>query len=325
MKSTTKWQLSFGKIYGFLFSLMSVTIFGQSVTISPNNTGTAIEGRMYYDNVSKDFRYWNGTTNVLVGSSATAGSSSWAVTGANLYNLNSGNVGVGINTPSSRLTVSHSSSNMLALWNTAGLSAGLSNSISFGGSNYTTGIISTIGTSSSAARMGFFTGYSFSGGVSNLQERLSISNTGNVGVGQTNPAAKLDVGGTIRFSGSNPAAFVITAELGVNSYDIYGQTNPVLDVSGTFEAVRIDHPMCNNNPNAILMVTAQVNNFGAVEYKLGYWYLVPSSNQKIYLRQACAAYSCTPSSPTFETYTINDTESETFYDGNKFNVLIIQN
>jgi hypothetical protein len=80
------------------------------------------------------------------------------------------------------------------------LNTGVSNNISFGGSNYTTGFISTIGTSNSAARMAFYTGYSFTGGASSMLERLTISNTGNVGIANTNPTQKLEVNGKIKIA-----------------------------------------------------------------------------------------------------------------------------
>ena len=90
--------------------------------------------------------------------------------------------------------------NMLSFTNTNALGAGTTHLLSFGGTNYTTGLISVIGTSSSEARMGFSTGYSFAGGVSNMQERLSISNVGNVGIGQITPVARLDVAGKIKIA-----------------------------------------------------------------------------------------------------------------------------
>jgi hypothetical protein len=90
--------------------------------------------------------------------------------------------------------------NIFILKNSNALNTGISSTIGFGGTNYTTGLISTIGTSSSAARMGFFTGYSFSGGVGNMQERLTILNNGNVGVGKIDPTQKMEVNGKIKIS-----------------------------------------------------------------------------------------------------------------------------
>ena len=96
--------------------------------------------------------------------------------------------------------IRNSAFNMLSFTNTNALGAGTTHLLSFGGTNYTTGLISVIGTSSSEARMGFSTGYSFAGGVSNMQERLSISNVGNVGIGQITPVARLDVAGKIKIA-----------------------------------------------------------------------------------------------------------------------------
>lgn len=117
-----------------------------------------------------------------------------------------GNLGVGgVLDPTSRLVVSSSTSNLLSLQNTNPLANGVTNSIHFGGSNYSTGFISTIGQSNSNARMGFFTGYSFTGGASFMLERLSITNNGNIGVNKTSPTQKLDVNGKIKVANDNNA------------------------------------------------------------------------------------------------------------------------
>ena len=88
--------------------------------------------------------------------------------------------------------------NLFNLNNSNALNTGISSTIGFGGSNYSTGFISTIGTSNSAARMAFYTGYSFTGGASSMQERFTISNTGNVGIANSNPTQKLEVNGKIK-------------------------------------------------------------------------------------------------------------------------------
>lgn len=298
----------------------------QSITLTPNTSGNPQEGRLYYDNSAKELRYWNGSVYVPVGNSGSP-TPGWVNTGANLYNANTGNLGVGTESPTSKLTIRHNFSNMLALQNLNALSTGLTNSIFFGGSNYTTGIISTIGTSNSAARMAFSTGYSFSGGISSLQERLSIANDGKVGINQPSPQSTLDVGGSIRFSGSNPAAFVVTATSSVNTYSALpfsGSPTLITAAGGKCNAIRIDHPMCNNNPNAILMVTAQVATFGGVQYNNGFWYLIPSSNERYTLGRFGARLDCS-STACVEGLFIGDRESEYFFNGNKFNVLIIQN
>jgi hypothetical protein len=113
-----------------------------------------------------------------------------------------GNVGIGIATPNEKLEVKGNIvTNGLKIQNNAANTLGNFTKIEFGGSNYTTGNISTIGTATNTARMGFSTGYSNIPGIVFLQERLSIANNGNVGVGQTNPQAKLDVAGDINTTG----------------------------------------------------------------------------------------------------------------------------
>jgi hypothetical protein len=105
------------------------------------------------------------------------------------------NVGIGIAPTTSMLTIQSAGSSVLLLRNSNSLNTGVSVAIGFGGNNYSTGIIQTIGNSTSNARMAFSTGYSFTGGVSNMIERLTISNTGNIGVNINAPTARLHVKG----------------------------------------------------------------------------------------------------------------------------------
>jgi hypothetical protein len=64
------------------------------------------------------------------------------------------------------------------------------------GSNSFTGAIKTIGESGTTARLAFFSGASSD--ANNLQERLSIGNAGNIGMGTSNPAgsAQLELSST---------------------------------------------------------------------------------------------------------------------------------
>lgn len=163
----------------------------------------------------------------------------------------SGNVGIGAAPGPVALTLNSSTGSLLTLRNSNPLNTGITSSIFFGGSNYTTGIIQTIGNSSSNARMSFFTGYSYSGGPVVLQERLTIANNGYVGIKNSDPQATLDVGGSIRFSGANPAAFRLTLRGTMMYNDPF--TLSIDSVNGKW--VLIDHPMCNNDPDAIILVT----------------------------------------------------------------------
>jgi hypothetical protein len=104
-------------------------------------------------------------------------------------------VGIGVAPVAGQsLTLAGSNSIQLGLRNTNAIGNDVRSGLAFGGNNYTTGIIQTIGSANNIARMGFFTGYSFEGGISNLAERLTILNDGRVGIGRISPTAQLEVG-----------------------------------------------------------------------------------------------------------------------------------
>lgn len=304
----------------------------QSVTLTPDGVGTSTEGRMYYDNIDKVFKYWNGSTFVPFGGTSGVG---WAITGTHLYNTNAGNIGIGLSNPTSKLTIRHNASNMLSLTSSNSLGIGVTNSIIFGGSNYSTGLISTIGTSTLAARMAFSTGTSFISGALFMQERLSIANNGYIGINQVSPQATLDIGGGIRFSGTHPSAFVLTVTNGVNTYNSEFMLNS--GVNDNYY-LKLDHPRCNSNPNAIIMVTPQIAD---LIYHDSFWYIKPMWGDYYYITG-------------FNTYTIGvlagyNLFNEPFYyptsmriptvrsandpgysppfpsDGKKYNILLIQN
>jgi len=83
--------------------------------------------------------------------------------------------------------------------------------------------------------------------------------TGNIGIGTTPATAKLKVSapantalemqGAITVYGPTPAAFDLT----VNASN---QTD--LDAEGNFQGLWVDHPACNNDPQALLFVTPKV-------------------------------------------------------------------
>jgi hypothetical protein len=275
--------------------------FGEANTLSIVGGGTAADGS------DRRIKFW------ATGNSEFTGGARFA-----------GTVGIGTAAGSSQLTVMNSNASTLSLQNSNALNTGVATGVYFGGSNYTTGIIQAIGNSTNNARLAFFTGYSFTGGVYNLTEKLTIANNGFTGINQTVPNATLDVGGSIRFSGANPAAFVITAQPGVNMFtSTFILTND--DLSSRY--IRINHPHSNNNPDAILLITA-INDavpanciYNATD---GYWYLVhyrnfsavgyASSNWQL-CGTGCA--SGLQKYPIIEVYT--------FIQNKKYNVFVIKN
>ncbi len=112
----------------------------------------------------------------------------------------SDSVGIGTSAPNMKLHVAKSDSSLLLLENKQTLAANVSSGAYFKiGSNASsyTGAIKAIGTSSSAARIGFFTDASMT--TATLKERLSITDAGYIGIGNVNPSYKLDVTGRSRF------------------------------------------------------------------------------------------------------------------------------
>lgn len=204
-----------------------------------------------------------------------------------------GNVGIGTSPGPSALTLNSSGGSLLSLRNSNALNMGISSSIFFGGSNYTTGAIQTIGNTASNARMAFSTGYSFTGGPLILSERFTIANNGNVGVKNTSPEATLDVGGSIRFSGASPAAFSMT----LTGLMMYNSPTGVIDsINGDY--VRINHPMSNNDPDAMIFVTP-VNNARSMRVKYepsnGFWFLSHEFPYRVTGLQAVSYYTCSHS------------------------------
>lgn len=254
-----------------------------------------------------------------------------------------GNVGIGTVPGSFGLTINSPNGSLLSLKNSNALNNGISSTVFFGGSNYTTGKIETIGTGNSSARMGFSTGYSFSGGIVYLQERLSIANNGNIGINNTNPdaqlvvngstrliqgagdSAALEINGALKVSGASSFAFTITASGNMLDQSLNPTTNNAIA-----KYVRIDHPLANNNPDAILMVTPVKDAFSmGVRYQAtgsgtGYWHLNPSSFTRLVASVAysleakpCDLLGCITVSP-------GGLVSETLmYPSDKWNIMVI--
>ena len=286
---------------------IGLNVFGEDNTLSIVGGGTALDGS------DRTIKFWADSQAVFTGR------------GSFLKNA-----GIGMAPTGNMLTIAANHGSLLSLRNSNALDADVTAAIAFGGNNYTTGIIRTIGNRPSNARMAFHTGYSFTGGASNLQERLTIANNGNVGVKNPDPQATLDIGGNIRFSGSNPAAFRITLR-GTMMFNGTGPSAVIDSVNGKF--VKIDHPLCNNDPKAIIIVrplglTALTM---ACRYDAsdGFWYLTPDLPYKYNTRPANYQY-CEGDT----NYCINNIHQKFLFiittevlnkDEDKWNLLVLKN
>ena len=126
---------------------------------------------------------------------------------------NVGKVGINNALAFTRFHVTDSTGNQFLLENNLPLAANSKVEQYFRIGNYYTGAIKSVGVSNSSARLGFFTGSNTSF-IPTLNERLTISNTGLVGINDTTPSYDLDLNGYMR-----------------STLGIFSQGN--LDVSGT--------------------------------------------------------------------------------------------
>ena len=114
------------------------------------------------------------------------------------------NVGIGETSPvAARLQVKAADSSVLIVENATSTGTEVRTGLFFKTGLSYSGSISSVG-GSYTHRLGFFT----YGGLapSSLQERLSILDAGNVGIGTTTPGARLEVNGQLKITGGNPGA-----------------------------------------------------------------------------------------------------------------------
>ena len=85
-----------------------------------NNIATPATGLVIYNTTAKAFYYFDGASWLPIGEGAT--DNDWTISGNDMYNNNSGNVGIGINTPASKLDVNGEikHGNALNLYSNAG-------------------------------------------------------------------------------------------------------------------------------------------------------------------------------------------------------------
>ena len=239
--------------------LFKVSLFGQSVTISPSDdshiriykhSGTAKlsivgDGNSGLSNSNGNSEF-NMSNQSFLGSSATSSinfNSVYSIKNKYTPNLGGPQDDFGIyyfgnpilfHNPNSNVLetvpigISESSSNLFNIRNTALLNLGIQSAMYFRTGNLYTGGIKTIGTSDNSARMGFYT---FAGlSESGLLERMSILNDGKVGIGLISPNNILDINGRARIRHNGNTAGVWFSN----------STNGLSDADGSFFGLKTD-------------------------------------------------------------------------------------
>lgn len=148
---------------------------------------TPAVGLLIFDTNLNAFMFFNGTD---WGGINGNGVSDWNVNGNDIYNNNTGNVGIGTSVPAARLSVDSS-----IMVDQANSNQGfLDRSSLYFGSDKKVGIVRSFLTGSSGRNgMGFFT---------NNTRRMTIDSTGQVGIGTINPLQTLHVSGNTYLSGN---------------------------------------------------------------------------------------------------------------------------
>jgi hypothetical protein len=126
------------------------------------------------------------------------------------------NVGIGETAPTAmKLQVKAADSAVALIQNSTALGSNIKTGLFFKTGNFYSGSLATVG-SGATFRMGLFT----YGGAnpSDLVERISILDGGNVGIGTTTPSAKLEIAGTLKIAdGTQGNGKVLTSDAAGNS------------------------------------------------------------------------------------------------------------
>lgn len=149
-------------------------------------------------------------------------SSQWSTNGTNIT-YSTGNVGVGLSSPTSKLHVVGSDTSLLALQGSSGFGSYLSlNNTSVGGENWAA--ISTGASNGEGAGKLL---------IADQSPRVTIDTNGNVGIGTTVPTMRLTVAGTFRYASDATAAPVHTFDITSGAaIDLIGNADIYMNARG---------------------------------------------------------------------------------------------
>ena len=192
------------------------------------------EGLLYYNTTGHNFRYYDGTAwqNALFGNQ-------WNVNGTSIsYSL--GNVGIGTNAPVSPFDFFNPTNASMYFHNT------------FSGTTASDGLLVGINSASAKAFFWNYENASIGIGTNNL-ERMTITSSGNVGIGFTGPTYKLSVNGDLYTNGLYSNGFTeIVGTLQSNSIANFLST---VNVTGTLNAngnLAVDGNITTNSGKGIV-------------------------------------------------------------------------
>lgn len=205
-----------------------------------------------------------------------SGSSQWTTTGSDIY-YSTGNVGIGTATPSASLDVTGStytailgtSLPMYVLSNnpTLGLNAYYNAGWKYGrgsSSNYAGAIDLQANTDGS---INFYTGTSVgnANAALTLTPRVTVLQSGNVGIGSTNPAAKLDVVGAMNVSGNLGGGSSMALIPSLNKFECY-DGNPCYLINATTGANTITNIIGSSADSGRLYLQSTNSNSATTDY-----------------------------------------------------------
>jgi hypothetical protein len=191
-------------------------------------------GELYFDSTTNNLYICSGSPSTWVAVGGGAGGSYWAASPANpnnIYNTNSGNVGIGTTSPSGKIHIMSywggpviQDDRTVILQASEATGDGLNNSPgirlhdSGGSAKGGLGLSGRTNAWSNGSQPGDTVLRAINGGnlilatapdpttSANINPRLYITNTGNVGIGTTTPGAKLEVAGQVKITGGTPGA-----------------------------------------------------------------------------------------------------------------------
>ena len=214
---------------------------------------------------SIDSRAWGSS---LVDGSGTANyvtkwSDSNTVTDSIVFD-NGTNVGIGTNSPSTKLEISNSSTGANSTWQGgtdfiklfANNGSFSEQSIAFQETGTNVGAKIGVKNTGNGAYDIIFANRITTSTTSSITEKMRITNTGDVGVGTASPGVKLDVNGVIRSNSNTVTPAATTALPSSNDVILNNQTGPVTITAFSNGVAGVTYTITNKSTHAVTLDTS---------------------------------------------------------------------